>query len=346
MLHESQKPSLPEDPLTGRSAPFESKSLQYAMDSCRVIKDAYELALLRKANEVAGAAHTEVLRNMRSFRNEREVQAVFEEVCTAAGVTSQAYNVIAGSGSNAAVLHYMKNDEPFGRRQLMLLDAGPDWHCYASDVTRTFPISGEWPSKESKAVYDIVDEMQSEVIKRLKPGVRYRDMGALAVAIMVKGLLQLGIFKDTYTPLQIIESGAPRIFFPHGLGHHIGLEVHDVSPAPITGFSTAPDKQSQQWSQQQPRFSAVPPPHTMDAALLAENMVITVEPGVYFSSVALDRLVDDKTRAFIDLDVARIYLGVGGVRIEDDVLITKDGCEVITTAPKGEAALRIIRGGA
>ncbi|KKY20301.1 putative peptidase d [Phaeomoniella chlamydospora] len=335
LLHAEQKPKLDYSLVAD---PFETASLQYAMDTCRVIKDSSEIGLLRKANEIACIAHTEVLKNIRHFSHERQVQAIFEDACTSRGVTTQSYNVIAGSGPNAAILHYMENNEPFGDRQLLLLDAGPDWNCYASDVTRTIPISGTWPSQEAKDIYDLVDKMQAEFIKGIKPGARYRDLNNLARCIMVEGLQKLGIFKSHHPTQTVIDSGATQIFSYHSYGHHIGLEVHDVSPRPITGLS----KSDQAMACRQ--FRAVPAPHLMDAVLLEENMVVTVEPGIYFSEIVLEELVDDSLKDFIDLEVARRYLPVGGVRIEDDILVTKDGYENITTAPKGEDALKIIRG--
>lgn len=243
---------------------------------------------------------------------------------------------------------------------MVLLDAGPDWKNYASDVTRTFPVTGEWPSEDAKNIYYLVDKMQAAVIERLKPGVRFRDMNRLVLEIMVRGLTDMGVFRDARKGGlavngvgkgkeeneknwidEVITSGAAKIFLPHGIGHHIGLEVHDVEAAPITGLVT----QNHTHTHTHPNnFTSVPPPSTMSTALLEENMVITVEPGIYFSSIALDKLVTEKMEEYIDLKVARRFLPVGGVRIEDVVVITGSGCEVISVAPKGEEALRVIRG--
>ena len=339
ILHESQKPKLD---LSFAADPFDSDVLQHAVDMCRVIKDDYELNLIRKANEVSGRAHREVLHQITHFRSEREVEAVFKQTCTARGVTSQAYKVIAGAGPNASILHYQKNNEKLEGRELLLLDAGCDWQNYASDVTRTFPISGKWPSVRAKNIYDLVDEMQSQCITKIKPGVAMRDLQTLAYKIMTAGLQKLGIFKADKSFDELYSSGAVQIFLPHGLGHHVGLEVHDVSPRPINSLS-GPVKSGFRNERDRHNFTAVPPPHFMDHVLLEENMVITIEPGVYFSAIALDKLVTPKLEKYINLEEAKAYIPIGGVRIEDDVLVTADGHEVLTTAPKGEEALKIIR---
>lgn len=132
------------------------------------------------------------------------------------------------SGPNAAVLHYIKNDEDFGDRQLMCLDAGAEWQGYAADVTRTFPLSGDWPSREAKQIYDLVQRMQTKCMDMLGPGARFVDAQYLAHLVAIEGLLELGILHNG-SKKEIYEAGTSVAFFPHGLGHHMGLEVHDVS---------------------------------------------------------------------------------------------------------------------
>lgn len=329
LLHEWQQPEISTKP---PSTLFDSSQLQLAMNAARVIKDEHEIDLIRRANDISSDAHTRVLKHLSTFTNERQIEASFLNTCISAGVKTQAYKTIVGSGKNAAVLHYMKNDEPLMGRQLVCLDAGCDWHCYASDITRTFPISGTF-SPEAKRIYALVQRMQAVCIDGLKPGVRYRDLDRLAHHIMIEGLRDMGILKQ-FSKEEIYGSGADRIFLPHGLGHHVGLEVHDVFEKPITGTTKDEDGSDHQYLS----------PCTANASLLEEGMVVTVEPGIYFSHVALQN-VSPEMESFIDLDVARTYLPVGGVRIEDDVLITRNGHELLTKAPKGEEALEIIRVG-
>ncbi|QDS77703.1 hypothetical protein FKW77_003893 [Venturia effusa] len=361
----------------GTSSPrVDATTLQSAIDQCRVIKDDYEIDLIRQANKVSADAHRAVLEKIKSFKNESQVEGIFLDTCVSEGAHSQAYNIIAGSGSNASVLHYGKNDEPLAGRQVLLIDAGAEWNCYASDVTRTFPISGTW-TEEAKAIYDIVEKMQDTVISRLKPGVHYRDMQVLAHVIAANGLLELGILHNG-TVAEILKAGTTLAFFPHGLGHHVGLEVHDVLNIRISTEDeqerrfaalkesslhfqlTHKDLDGKSFCDSRPSLTSNPSelyatfnnpdicmsPAREHSPTLKEGMVITVEPGIYFSKFALENhfLKDPVHSQYINKDVLKKYMNVGGVRIEDDILITRNGYDNLTTAPKGEDALRIIRG--
>lgn len=361
----------------GTSSPrIDTTNLQSAIDQCRVIKDDYEIGLIRQANRVSADAHRAVLEKIKSFENESQVEGIFLDTCVSEGAHNQAYNIIAGSGSNASVLHYGKNDERLAGRQVLLIDAGAEWNCYASDVTRTFPISGQW-TKEAKAIYDIVEKMQDTVISRLKPGVHYRDMQVLAHVIAANGLLELGILHNG-TAAEILKAGTTLAFFPHGLGHHVGLEVHDVlnirismedeqerrfialdtsslnfqlnhtdleGKAVLTSASSLISNSSELYATLNDPGVCMSPARE-DSPTLKEGMVITVEPGIYFSKFALENhfLKDPVHSKYINEEVLKKYMDVGGVRIEDDILITRNGYENLTTAPKGENALRIIRG--
>ncbi len=182
------------------------------MDAARVVKDGYEIALVRRANAVSSAAHRRVLEGLRAMANEREIEAVFRAHCMAAGAHRQAYPVIAGSGANAGVLHYFANNEPLAGRQLVCLDAGAEWHCYASDVTRTFPVSGAF-SPEAAAVYAVVERMQAECIARVRPGAEFRALQDHAMALAVDGLLALGILRAG-SAADILAAGTAAAFFP------------------------------------------------------------------------------------------------------------------------------------
>lgn len=331
VLHASQTP-----PSTN-GARIDATRLQPVMDALRAIKDPYEIDMIRKANIVSGLAHTEVLRHIGKMSNEAEIAGLFLNVCTAHGAPKQAYEIIAASGENAAVLHYIKNNQPFKNRQLVCLDAGAEFNCYASDVTRTFPLNpnGEWPSPEARNIYRAVERMQEECIKRIKPGVRFAHLHVLAHRIAVEELLKLGILKGG-TVEELLASGVSTSFFLHGLGHHIGLEVHDVSEKPIMA-----QDEGEVPSVLAPTM--VRSPCTLSAAPLEPGMIVTVEPGIYFSSAALRSAKTLPIAQYISFDVVERYLPVGGVRIEDDILVTPDGYENLTTAPKGERALEIIR---
>lgn len=200
-----------------------STHLLPAMEASRVIKSDHEVALIRRANEVTAFAHRRVLEELAKMTNETEIEAVFGSSCVSKGAKKQAYGIIAGSGENASTLHYVANDQPLAGRQLVCLDAGCEWECYASDVTRTFPISGAF-SKEAQEIYSIVEEMQETCIASVKPGVIFRDLHKLAMDIAVRGLMNLGVLHNG-TFEEIRSTGVA--FFPHGVSAYMSFPVLD-----------------------------------------------------------------------------------------------------------------------
>lgn len=335
MVHASEKPKcLPEE------VPLDTKQLMPTMDAARGVKDEYEIRMIRQANKVSALAHRSILENIAKMKNESEIEGLFLDTCISHGARNQAYQIIAASGPNAAVLHYDRNNESLHNKPLVCLDAGAEWNCYASDVTRTFPLSGQWPSEYVRDIYQLVARMQEECIKRIRRGTRFLSLHDLAHEIAIDGLLALGVFKNG-THSEIRASGASKVFFPHGLGHHVGLEVHDVSESSIMALHPALDH-TQYSPILNPSISLSP--CTLSAPLLEEGMVVTVEPGIYFSPLALANARKQPYARYIDFEVAEKYVHIGGVRIEDDILVTANGYENLTTAPKGEEMLAIIRG--
>ncbi|CRK26729.1 hypothetical protein BN1708_014661 [Verticillium longisporum] len=233
---------------------------------------------------------------------------------------------------------------------VLVLDAGCEVNCYASDVTRTLPLgpTGHF-TPEARQIYDLVERMQ-EACVAAAPGLLYYSLHLKASAIALRGLLRLGILKGDEKA--IWAAGTVAAFFPHGLGHHIGLETHDV---------TGRDRLLLAAGEREPRAKregvsaetlvgmaaavTTGPPYR-GKQVLRPGMVVTVEPGIYFNKDYIEGyfLREDKHRAFIDRDVLARYYPVGGVRIEDCILVTDDGYENLTEAPKGEDMLRIIRG--
>lgn len=208
---------------------IDTTRLQPAMDAARVIKTPYEIAMIRKANDISSAAHRAVAERLKSFTNEREIAALFKAECTRQAAPTLAYATIAGSGPNASVLHYVDNDEDLKGRQLVVVDAGCEWNCYASDITRTLPIPGPGGlSDASRAILRAVERMQSECIAKVKPGITFKSLDEHAHAVAVEELLRAGVLRGG-TKEDILAQGTSAAFFPHGLGHHVGLETHDVS---------------------------------------------------------------------------------------------------------------------
>lgn len=194
--------------------------LKGAMDAARVIKSPYEIKMIRRANDITAQAHTNVLRALKYLENEADIEAIFTATCITAQAKQQSYGLIAGSGENASVLHYIANNEPLKGRQLVCLDAGAEWDCYSSDVTRTFPISGEF-TPEAKKIYEIVEKMQEECIEMIKPDANYLDIHLHAMAVATAELMKLDILLGG-TFDEINDSRAAIAFFPHGLGHYMG----------------------------------------------------------------------------------------------------------------------------
>lgn len=318
---------------------LDTECLIKAMDHARTIKSSYEVGLMRKANDISSAAHRRVLERLHDATNETHIDSIFQSACIWAGSKKQAYGVIAAAGSNASILHYIKNDDDLAGREMVCLDAGCEWDNYASDVTRTFPISGTF-SNEAAAIYSIVEEMQVRCIEQVKPGTKFWDLQQLAVDIATKGLRKLGILVNGSMEEH---KNMTKTFFPHGLGHHIGLECHDVSPTKsllsILSHNQLCHKPSNQ-------INSTISGHPEEHPELKAGMVITVEPGIYFNSYALDPLKECAEKAkFINWEVLAKYMKVGGVRIEDDLLVTEKGYENLTTAPKGDDACEIIKKG-
>ncbi|KAK4237913.1 hypothetical protein C8A03DRAFT_34108 [Achaetomium macrosporum] len=351
---------------TGKLAP--------AIERARVIKTDYEVAMIRRANAVSSAAHNLVLRRLKHIHNECGIESVFLGCCIAQGARNQAYPVIAASGTNGSTLHYKDNNQPLKGRQLVVLDAGAEWKCYASDITRTFPISGTF-SPEAAAIYKIVERMQFECIRRVRPGANFYRLHMHACSVAVTGLLLHGILHGG-SPEEIMSKGTVAAFFPHGLGHHVGLEVHDVSgrdrllfPTPLVDETpwhggNFPPKRSwvsadmlaglyrdvmnpNESEDDGPEALKQPRHSPRRRQRLEPNMVVTIEPGIYFCREYIQTcFLNDPTHAkYINTAVLEKYWDVGGVRIEDDILVTKDGYENLTLAPKGEEMLKIIREG-
>ncbi|KAK7213428.1 hypothetical protein V2G26_020606 [Clonostachys chloroleuca] len=341
----------------GQPGRIDYSSLQSAMDRARVIKDDYEIALIQKANDISSIAHREVARQLLQLRNEQDIEAIFVATCVANGAHSQAYKIIAGAGVNASTLHYDANNQPLDGKQVVVVDAGCEYKCYASDVTRTLPIPGVF-SPESKAIYHIVERMQEECISAIKPGTKFSSLHLHAASVAAQGLLKLGILKGDLRKVE--DSGVASAFFPHGLGHHVGLEVHDVS-GDLRLLSA--DKLTRL---ENGKREMITPPEFVDMRrserraatgnvnmysdgrqVLRPGMIVTVEPGIYFCREYLEGyfLSRPKFAEFIDRDVLEGYYGVGGVRIEDDILVTEKGYRNLTSAPKGDPLLSIMNEG-
>ena len=288
--------------------------LKKAIEDCRVVKDEYEVAMIRKANQVSTLAHEAVRRQAKTATNEQELEATFLATCISNGCREQAYHSIVASGTGGATLHYVKNNLPMKGNLNVLIDAGAEYNCYCADITRTFPINGTF-SKESEEIYRLVLAMQDSCFDMMKEGVAWEDVHVNAHKVAIKGLKKLGILKGSEQ--ELFDKRISVAFFPHGLGHMLGMDTHDTG-----GNPNYEDKDSMF------RYLRI-------RGILKAGTVCTNEPGIYFCHFIIDPYLEDKERSkYIDKAVLDKYWEVGGVRIEDDIHIRKNDAENLTNTPK------------
>ncbi|TQS33889.1 hypothetical protein Golomagni_05752 [Golovinomyces magnicellulatus] len=341
VLHPDQQP--PSLYATSSSSQINSKDLMPAMDRARVIKDNYEIALCRRANDIGSFAHRKVAQSLLRMKNEQQIAGLFLGVCASQNARMP-YAIIAGSGINGSTLHYGSNNEPLDGRVGVVLDAGAEVNCYASDITRTLPISGTWPER-SEAISRIVYRMQDECIAGVRPGKLFRELHVHAAQVGLEGLHALNILQGDIE--EIAEAGTVLGFFPHGLGHHIGLETHDVpGTLPLSVERHLGLENGKRELITEAKLKAMRTATSTQRARLRPGMIVTVEPGLYFCREYLEGYYkDDPVHSkFINWKLLEDYYEVGGVRYEDCILVTEDGYENLTTAPKKDELLKLING--
>jgi Xaa-Pro aminopeptidase len=239
------------------------------------------------------------MRYCRPGRQEYEVMAELVHEFQRHNADSS-YHPIVGGGANSCILHYRENNQPLRDGDLLLVDAGCEYECYASDITRTYPVNGRFTS-EQRAVYEIVLEANRAAIAKVKPGNHWNDPHVAAVRVITQGLVRLGLLKGRVQKLE--RDHAYRRFFMHRTGHWLGMDVHDVGDYKI----------GDAWR------------------VLEPGMVLTIEPGIYIPSRARG--------------VPKRFHNIG-IRIEDDVVVTRTGVEVLTAlAPKDPDAIEAVMSG-
>ena len=246
---------------------FDFELLKKFLTNQREIKTEEEIELIRTAVKISSIGQYEVMKAAKPGMSEREIQGLHQYIYKRYGSAHEGYPSIVGAGENSCVLHYISNDKTDIKNQLILMDLGAEYRGYTADVTRTIPVSGKF-TFEQKQIYEIVYDAQEAGIEIAKKGNSFSQIYQATKKVATEGLMNLGILKK---PEDI------RTYFPHGVAHHIGLDVHDPG----------------------------------NYGLLSENMVITVEPGIYIPEGS-------------DCDPKWWSIGI---RIEDDILITEDGNE-------------------
>jgi len=299
-----------------REFTVDTDSLRDALTYCRCIKTEGELDLLREAARINNIAHLEVMKALKPGMYEYEMKALFDYHQVKNGLLQDAYNGIHAGGENSAVLHYVDNNEKINSGDLYLVDAGYEKEGYASDVTRTYPANGRF-SGDQAAIYQIVLNTLNKSIELVKPGVKMEDLHLAACRIMLHGLKDLKIIKGDID--EMMEQNIFALFFPHGLGHFLGLDTHDVG-----GYPQGVERIDRPGV----RFLRV-------RRELMPGMVITIEPGIYFIPALLKPALENEEQAkYLNEKKVRSLFNFGGIRIEDNLIITEEGYENLTDVPK------------
>jgi Xaa-Pro aminopeptidase len=278
----------------GVSAPDEIADVRLLVDELRLLKSPYELAVMRHSASIAAGAHLRAMQKTKAGKMEYEIEAEFLHEFYRKGAQAPAYTSIVAGGANACTLHYNFNNAVLKDGDLLLIDAGCELDGYASDITRTFPVSGKF-SAPQKDLYELVLASQAAAIAKVNTQNHWNAPHEAALNVLVDGFIHYGLCKGTRD--EVLENGSYRQFYMHRTGHWLGLDVHDAG-----AYKT---KQG-------------------DWRMLQEGNVLTVEPGCYV------RPADNVPEHFWNI----------GIRIEDDVVVTQGGCEVLTiSAPKTVAEI-------
>jgi Xaa-Pro aminopeptidase len=270
------------------------------------VKSPKEIALQKYAATVSAQAHIELMKFCRPGVYEFQLESKFIHYCSMHGLRLQGYPSIVGSGYNSAVLHYSKNSKIVADGDLVLVDAGGEILNYTADITRTFPANGKFNDKQ-RLIYGKVLAIQKELISMIKPGVLFQDIIARSGYLVCMTALNLGLVQGSEDDIPtMVAARVQYAFMPHGLGHFLGQDVHDTSIYP-----------------KEP---------------LQPGNVVTIEPGIYFNESAIQSAMEtvDK-RPWLNMPAIQPWIdsNFGGVRIEDDVLVTADGYEVLSaSSPK------------
>ncbi|QOP43069.1 M24 family metallopeptidase [Sulfurimonas sediminis] len=262
------------------------ENLATYIEKMRLIKSKSEIKLIKKAINITKKAHHKAMKLSAKLHYEYELQANLEYIFKKNGAYSDAYTSIVACGNSANTLHYVNNDKKLMQGDLILIDAGCEYRYYASDITRTIPVSGSY-TKAQRELYDMVLHVQKEIIKMISPGVFKSALQKKSEELLCQGMIDLGILHGELKTL--LKEKAHKKYYPHGIGHWMGLDVHDECPY------------------KKPNGKEIP---------LQPGMVMTIEPGIYLDAA--------------DVTIPKKYRGTG-IRIEDNILVTKKGCENLSS---------------
>ncbi|PKP32874.1 MAG: Xaa-Pro aminopeptidase [Bacteroidetes bacterium HGW-Bacteroidetes-17] len=302
--------------LTARVKDYVSVELVKAVIKLRSIKDKFEIAEIEKAIDIAYDMHTTAMKMAKVGIVEREIAGTMEGISLAQG-GPVSFPVILTINGQTLHNHYHGNTLTEGR--MMIADAGAETTMhYSSDITRTTPVGGKF-SQRQKEIYEVVLNANMKAIELIRPGIEYREVHLASCKVIAEGMKALGLMKGDMDAA--VKAGAHALFMPHGLGHMMGLDVHDMEGLGenFVGYDEH-TKRSNQFGTAYLRLGRK----------LQPGFVLTVEPGCYFIPELIDKWKKDETNAeFINFDKVETYKDFGGVRIEDDVLVTETGNRVL-----------------
>lgn len=273
---------------------YDTKTIDDICHIFRIIKNKDELESIKKSTKLTCSAIKFVMRHIKYLNNENDVMLLFKKYLLDNNIQNLSFKPICASGRNNSILHYTTNNKKISRNSLILMDVGCKYNNYCSDITRTFPRSGKFTEKQ-KDIYNIVYECNKEAIKQVKNNANWKNIEKNIRLLMFNMLLELDLVLDTNSINEKIK--ITKLFMPHGLGHSIGLETHEPEAKNI-----------------------------MD--ILKKNMVITIEPGVYF----IDDLIKKSKK--INQKKIKMYRSIGGVRIEDVVVVNQNNSSVLSNISK------------
>ncbi|KAM9544645.1 xaa-Pro dipeptidase-like isoform 2-T2 [Salvelinus alpinus] len=288
---------------------------------CRLTKTDMELEVLRYTNRISSEAHKEIMKHVRPGQKEYEMESLFQHYCYShGGMRHTSYTCICGTGNNGSVLHYghagAPNDKTIDDGDMCLFDMGGEYYCYSSDITCSFPANGKF-TPDQKAIYEAVLKSSRAVMAAIKPEVKWTEMHRLADRVHLEELVKIGILRGSVEDMLQVHMGS--VFMPHGLGHLLGIDVHDVG-----GYPDGIERVNE------PGLKSL-----RMGRLVQERMVLTVEPGIYFINHLLDQaLANPAQSCFINNEVLTRFRSFGGVRIEDDIAVTASGMELLTCVPR------------
>lgn len=299
----------------------DNKILHPEITECRVFKTPQELEVMRYVNRVSSEAHKEVMKHVRPGMTEFEMESLFQHFCySRGGCRHMSYTCIGASGHNCATLHYghagAPNDKKIHDGDMCLFDMGGEYYCYTSDITCSFPANGKF-TDDQRNIYEAVYKASRAVMAAVKPGVKWPDMHRLAERVQLQCLKDMGLLQGDLDEMMKVHLGA--VFMPHGLGHFMGIDTHDVG-----GYPEGTERLKE------PGLRSL-----RTTRVLEEGMVLTIEPGLYFINATLNPALENpKTARFFNQEMLQRFRNFGGVRIEDDIVVTSDGMELMTCVPR------------